>query len=120
MKSTLSRRLFLYLAAVSPALIADVGLAAVRNRLVINLNIHRRQVIADRRTIRISEGEEVRINWTTDEALELHLHGYNIHVVATPEHPASMSFKAHTVGRFPIAAHIFKHPVLTHLEIFPR
>ncbi len=31
-----------------------------------------------------------------------------------------MSFKAHTVGRFPIAAHIFKHPVLTHLEIFPR
>lgn len=77
MKSTHSRRLFLCLAAVSPALIAD-------------------------------------------EALELHLHGYNIHVVATPEHPASMSFKAHTVGRFPIAAHIFKHPILTHLEIFPR
>jgi hypothetical protein len=39
------------------------------------LKIQRRQVMTERQTIRISEGDEVLINWTTDEALELHLHG---------------------------------------------
>jgi hypothetical protein len=120
MKTTYSRRHFLCLAAASPALTADMGLAATRKRHVINLKIQRRQVMTERQTIRISEGDEVLINWTTDEALELHLHGYNIHVIATPDHPVSMSFRAHTAGRFPIAAHIFPHPILTHLENFPQ
>jgi hypothetical protein len=131
MKTTLSRRHFLRkvgtcagmgatIGIMSPILSANPGLAAERMQYAFNFQIRDRQVMADRRIIRISEGGDVRLNWFTDEALELHLHGYNILVIATPEHPVSMSFRANTAGRFPVSAHVFQHPVLTHLEIYPR
>lgn len=79
--------------------------------------------------LRVTEGETVALRWTTDEPVELHLHGYDIEVAATPEAPAIMRFEAFATGRFPINVHGFgdeshdegeRRPVLMYLEVYPR
>ena len=101
------------------AIPSAIGLAA-KKRPVINLEIRKRKVTADEKTIRLTEGEEIQIDWVTDEAVELHLHGYDIYALATPDRKVSMSFRAHTAGRFPISAHQFGHRTVIYLEIYPK
>ena len=99
---------------------SEFGLAESEKRHTISLEIRKRKVTAAKKTIRITEGEEVQINWTTDETVGLHLHGYDIHANAKPGQTVSMTFLAHTAGRFPISAHTFGHGTMRYLEIYPR
>ena len=57
------------------------------------------------RTLRIDQDAQVRILWTADTAMTVHLEGYDISIVLRPEQPAEMSFKAYATGRFPVHAH---------------
>lgn len=109
-------------AIVGPGLIlgSELGLAESETRRTISLEIRKRKVTATKKTIRITEGEEVQIDWTTDETVGLHLHGYDIHAIAEPGQTVSMTFQAHTAGRFPISAHSFDHGTMIYLEIYPR
>ena len=101
-------------------LASEPGLSKSNIRQTIALEIIKRKVTAAKKTIRITEGEEVQIKWTTDETVELHLHGYNIRALAKPGQTASMNFRAHTAGRFPISAHSFGHRTMIYLEVYPR
>lgn len=56
---------------------------------------------------RVTEGQTVELRWTTDETAELHLHGYDIEVKAKPGALATMTFKAHATGRYPVTVHGF-------------
>ena len=96
------------------------GLAESKKRRTIGLEIRKRKVIAAKKTIRVTEGEEVEIEWTTDETVGLHLHGYDIHATAKPGRTVPMTFQAHTAGRFPITAHGFGHVTMIYLEVYPR
>ncbi len=96
------------------------GLTEQKKRHTIGLEIHKRKVTAAKKTIRVTEGEEVQIKWTTDETVGLHLHGYDIHAIAEPSRTVSMTFQAHTAGRFPISAHSFGHGTMIYLEVYPR
>ena len=91
----------------------------------IEVRIENRHVGADMKTIRITEGEAVELHWTSDEAVELHLHGYDLKAAPAPGKPAVMAIKAYAAGRFPITSHGWGdgghgHDALTYLEVYPR
>lgn len=87
------------------------------------LDIQNGHVATDKRTIRVTEGDRVELRWTTDEAVELHLHGYDIRLDLKPGAPRTMTFEAHAAGRFPVGIHGsggHGHGALIYLEVHPR
>jgi hypothetical protein len=56
-------------------------------------------------TIHAVFGDTVAIRWSVDEAGELHLHGYDVEVEASPTIPTTMIFAADSYGRFPVERH---------------
>ena len=74
--------------------------------------------------LRASQGDQVVITWYSDEAGELHLHGYDITIELSPEAPVQTSFEAFAAGRFPFTSHGFGqapsgHEALLYLEVYP-
>ncbi len=87
------------------------------------LDIRHGKVPAAQRTLRVTEGDRVELRWTTDEAVELHLHGYDIRLELNPGAPGTMTFEAHAAGRFPVGIHGSSghgHGALLYLEVHPR
>lgn len=116
------RRGLLVLTACAAGLIAasGAGLAQSKKRRKIDLEIRDGKVMSDKNSVRVIEGENVQLNWTTDEPVELHLHGYDIWANAKPGETASMEFPAVATGRFPISSHEFGHATVIYLEVYPR
>jgi hypothetical protein len=92
----------------------------------IELVISERKVQREEKTIRVTQGESIELVWQSDEAAELHLHGYDISFEVSPEGPAIVTFKAHATGRFPVTSHGFSgeqghgHEALLYIEVYPR
>ncbi|MCH8214281.1 MAG: hypothetical protein IIC54_09470 [Proteobacteria bacterium] len=90
----------------------------------IEIRIENRKLVGDQ-VIRLTQGQRVEIVWITDEAVELHMHGYDIRVEISPDGPATMTFTAHATGRFPVTSHGFGdenghgHVTLAYIEINP-
>ena len=90
--------------------------------------VQARKVDATQRTVRVTQGAAVELAFSTDEPVELHLHGYDKLVTAKPEAAGVLRFDAKLAGRFPIEAHRFGdgerrgrgHVVLLYLEVHPR
>ena len=86
------------------------------------------QVPDDRRTIRVWKDDTVRLRWTTDAPMILHLHGYDIEKKVTPGRKTEIDFKAHTTGRFPVNVHsedeaksaVHDEAPLVMVEVYPR
>lgn len=95
-----------------------------------DLTIRHRRIAGGLKTIRVTQGETIELNWYSDEPGILHLHGYDIEISVAPAAPAKMRFNAHAAGRFPIAAHGFgaqaahnlpgREMTLLYLEVYPR
>ncbi len=91
----------------------------------IDVQIERRKVVGDQ-VIRLIEGQDVRIVWATDEAAELHIHGYDIRIDISPDSPVETSFTAHATGRFAVTSHGFGgdhghgHETLLYIEVYPN
>jgi len=105
------------------------ALGAAQQEEVFNVDIKNRKVAGGEKVIRVKQGDTVKINWTTDEAAEIHLHGYDVKRALKPGKTASITFKAHATGRFSIVSHGFgKHShgkdeeeiSLLYLEVHPR
>jgi hypothetical protein len=92
----------------------------------IELVISERKVQREEKTIRVTQGESIELVWQSDEAAELHLHGYDISFEVSPEAPAIVTFEAHATGRFPITSHGFGgeqghgHEALLYIEVYPK
>ena len=72
-------------------------------------------------TIRVTEGDILEFRWSSDEELNLHMHGYKIEVVVAPNSPATMRVNAIKTGRFPVLNHDGSPPnVLLYLEVLPK
>ena len=85
------------------------------------LYIQHGKILTDERTIRVSQGDQVELYWSSDKPDVLHLHGYDIHTKVTPHVPAVMQFKAHASGRFPVESHGHSgHGRLIYLEVHPQ
>ena len=113
----------LLLCLVPVSINADTDEGAVKR---IELVISERKVQREEKTIRVTQGELLELVWQSDEAAELHLHGYDISFEVSPEAPAIVTFKAHATGRFPITSHGFGghkghgHEALLYIEVYPR
>lgn len=92
------------------------------------LTIAKQQVAQDMRVLRVTQGDAVRLRWSTDQPLKLHLHGYDIEKSIAPGQITEFAFKAHASGRFPINVHTDESSqdhadgehVLVYLEVYPR
>lgn len=75
--------------------------------------------------VRVTQGDKLEIHWTSDQATELHLHGYNVTTKVDPGDDAIMSINARAAGRFAIESHGFgadhhAEKTLLYLEVLPR
>jgi hypothetical protein len=97
------------------------------------IGIRDRRVEGSASTLRVKRGETVVLRFRTDEAVSLHVHGYDLHVKLSPASPASTRFEAKVAGRFPITAHEFgaaadpkarpqspREVTLLYLEVLPE
>ena len=98
-----------------------------------DISIVGRRVEGNNSTIRVKRGDSVILRWRTDEAVSLHVHGYDIEATLSPASSTRMRFEAGVAGRFPITAHEFgtvaaheapprKHREITllYLEVLPE
>ena len=76
------------------------------------------------RSARVTQGELVGIEWSSDAAHDLHLHGYDIEMHVEPGVAAAVYLVVHASGRFPVAMHGgaggHGHSTLFSLEVYPR
>jgi hypothetical protein len=97
----------------------------------ISITIKDRKVDAGQNTIRVTQGVALELSFTSDEAAELHLHGYDRTIEVVPGAAAVLPLDTRIAGRFPIEAHRFGGPappgrrkqspvVLFYLEVHPR
>jgi hypothetical protein len=108
-----------------PAALIRAAVAQDGPRRVIEARIENRKVVAPSEAIRITEGDVIELRWTSDEAVDLHLHGYDLELHVRPDEPAAMVIEAYATGRFPITSHGWgegghSHDTLTYLEVYPR
>lgn len=92
---------------------------------VFQVRIKSRKVVAPEGPIRVKRGDVVELRWTTDEQVEVHLHGYDQELTVRPGKTAKMIVRARVAGRFPITSHGWGnrghgHGALTYLEVHPR
>lgn len=113
--------------AVALALPLCAGALAAEEPKTFDLRIENRAVVGSEDTIRVQDDDQVELRWTTDERVELHLHGYNISLDVRPGETATMSFEAFATGRYPITSHGFGNGERSHskgaliyLEVHPR
>jgi hypothetical protein len=95
---------------------------AVAEPRVIDLALRDGTLPADRRVVRVQQGDDITLRWTTDRPLTLHLHGYDIEEKLVPGPPVVMRFTARATGRFPIETHDASGAERTvgYLEVHPR
>ncbi|MDE2785429.1 MAG: hypothetical protein OXL37_02070 [Chloroflexota bacterium] len=80
---------------------------ASADAVVINLPITNRDTSLTRDDLRVSQGENVSINFTADEPGEIHLHGYDLTAAVSPGGAGELNFVAATAGAFAINFHVF-------------
>ena len=117
--------------AVAPLAPATASEATSSSTVVQRLRIEQRTLVGGSGTLRVSKGDRLNIEWTTDEPLLLHVHGYELETKLEPGKPQRMNIDAYATGRFPIAAHwVARRPgvkggsaretTLLYLEVTPR
>lgn len=56
-------------------------------------------------TVVVPFGEGIAINWQSDTAIELHLHGYDLEATVSPMQRSTMLFVSNIPGRFAVESH---------------
>jgi hypothetical protein len=124
--SARSRRILLC-TLVCAASIATVGVRAAE--LTFDLRIENGRVPENMRLVRVKQGDSVRLRWSVDQPVTLHLHGYDIEKRIEPGTVGEMSFMARATGRFPLHAHTtaartgsnaHEEAPLVYIEVYPQ
>ena len=95
---------------------------------IFSLIVSQGQVAENSRTIKVLEGDLVKLRWIADEKLTLHLHGYDVTLELMADEPGTMGFTAHAAGRYPVAIHRSTDhkkgghhgSAVLHVEVHPR
>ena len=97
--------------------------------LTFDIKIERGRVPDTKQLIRVNEGDVVKLRWTSDQALILHLHGYDIEKRIAAGAVTEFAFTAYATGRFPIhvhaqgtaiGGHAHEDAPLAIIEVYPR
>jgi hypothetical protein len=110
-------------------LIAAGSTGAAAAELTFDIRIVRGRVPDTMRLIRVNEGDVVKLRWTSDRPLILHLHGYDIEKRLAASAVTELGFTAYATGRFPIhvhaqgaaaGGHAHEDAPLAIIEVYPR
>ena len=113
------RRAWSVLAAAVVVFIA-IGEAVAEPRLF-DLALKDGRLPENQRLVRVRQGDEVTLKWTTDRPFTLHLHGYDLEARLVPQTPIELRFTARATGRFPLEIHgPGTERTVGHLEVHPR
>ena len=101
---------------------------AQTRELTFDLQIEKGRLPQGKRLIRVNQGDAVRLRWTSDRAIILHLHGYDIETKVEPGTTAEMTFTARATGRFTVeehkptaqGGHSHGEQPLVRIEVLPR
>ena len=117
-------------AAVLLGVVLLCGASSIRE---FEISIRDRRVEGSALTLRVKRGETVLLRFRADEAVSLHVHGYDVQANLSPAAPDSIRFEAKVAGRFPITAHEFgavagqaarpkgrREVTLLYLEVLPE
>lgn len=123
----LSRRTFAAGAALALAWTGSTVIDVRAAELTFDLRIEKGRVPADKRRIRVKQGDIVKLQWSTDRRMSVHLHGYDIEMKVAPGAATDMIFTARATGRFTIEPHFEKTPsgghahgdALVTIEVYP-
>lgn len=89
------------------------------------LQIENSQLVQAAKVIRVYQGDRVLLGLRSDQAVALHLHGYDLEQQLLAGVVATLAFEAYASGRFPLTLHSEtprkKHgAALLYLEVLPR
>lgn len=112
------------LLVLTPGLVA---IGAKAEEVTFDLRIEQGRVPASMRLIRVKQGDTVKLRWSSDRVMILHLHGYDIETKVEPGIAAEMSFTARASGRFAVqkhkpqasGGHTHEAPIVR-IEVHPR
>ena len=103
------------------------ALPAAAAELTFELKVERGRVAENMRLIRVKQGDVVKLRWTSDQPLVVHLHGYDIEKRVAPGPAVEMTFTANATGRFPVHVHAqgasgraHDDAPLVNVEVYPR
>jgi hypothetical protein len=111
------------------ALAGLLGIAVAHAaEVTFDLEIVKGKVSPSMRLIRVKQGDAVKLRWSSDQPMVVHLHGYDIEQKVEPGRVTEMSFTARTTGRFPIeehqprakGSHAHGEAPLVRIEVYPR
>ena len=100
---------------------------AVAEELAFDLKVVRGRVPQNMRLIRVKQDAVVKLRWSTDRAMDLHVHGYDIEKRIEPGTVSELTFTARATGRFEVGVHVpargggHSHGApLVQIEVYPR
>jgi hypothetical protein len=110
----------LLLSALSPE-------AVKATEVTFALRVENGHVPESMRLIRVKRNDVVKLEWSTDRPMTIHLHGYDIEKEIAPGVVTDMTFTARATGRFTVEPHLAKTPsgghahgdVLVTIEVYP-
>jgi hypothetical protein len=97
--------------------------------LTFDLRIENGRLPETMRLIRVKQGDIVRLRWSSNQPVILHLHGYDIETRLDPGSVGEMNFTARATGRFQVHAHAtaartvgnaHEEAPLVYVEVYPR
>jgi hypothetical protein len=127
MRSIIGLRVLLAAAVLALSVGAIAIPAAGAAELTFELHVANGRLPQNMRLIRVKRNDVVRLKWSTDSAMSVHLHGYDIEAQLKPGVVTEMTFTARAAGRFTIEPHIRTSPsgghahgdVLVTIEVLP-
>jgi len=117
--------LLLVLAWATSIAAFDAGAA----ELSFSLHMENGRLPENMRLVRVTQGDVVRLLWSVDRPVTVHLHGYDIERKVEPGTVGEMTFIARATGRFPVHAHatgkpsgdrVHEEAPLLYVEVYPR
>jgi hypothetical protein len=90
---------------LAPLLVIGWATVGQADDLTFDLRIEKGRVAQNMRSIRVKQGDGVKLRWTSDRPIVLHLHGYDIETKVEPGSVAEMGFVARATGRFSVEEH---------------
>lgn len=110
--------------------VASAVAALAQESVTFDLALRDHALAGGAETLRVEQGDQVEVRWTSDRPATLHLHGYDLELEVGPAAPASMRFEAFATGRFPVTLHRAENhphgghgggePVMLYIEVHPR
>jgi hypothetical protein len=102
------------------AVVLAVGTARAETR-GFELALKNGQLLESQRLVRVTQGDDVTLKWTTDRPYTLHVHGYDLEAKLAPQAPVELKFTARATGRFPMEIHgPGTERTVGYLEVHPR